>query len=76
MVARGGVRIARHHIIKGSQGGLDIPENRIDLCEGPGSRNCHLYADQKREGYKPEDLRRKKREAEEWARRMEWVFTP
>ena len=61
-----GVMISRHHIIKRSQGGPDTPENRIDLCDGPGSKQCHLYADQKREGYKPEDLRKKKAEAERW----------
>ena len=46
----------RHHIIKRSQGGDDSPENRIDLCI-----LCHPKADQKQDGYKPEDLHRARR---------------
>ncbi len=40
------VKYSPHHIVKRAQGGDDIPENLISLCEGPGSNDCHLRADQ------------------------------
>lgn len=72
--AGGGVRIERHHIVKRSQGGTDAPQNRIDLCAGPGSLHCHLKAHQGQIGFAVDELRAKKQEAEAREERIGKVF--
>ena len=43
-----GCWISVHHIVYRSQGGGDVPENLISLCDGPGSNQCHGQAHAKK----------------------------
>jgi len=63
-----------HHIISRGAGGADTEDNRIDLCKGPGSNNCHDKAQEYRPDYLPADLERAKAEAEKWDKITERLF--
>ena len=55
-----------HHITKRSQGGDDVPENLICICNGPGSNDCHDRAEfRKLPGIDKKDLQ-KLREMDHW----------
>jgi hypothetical protein len=65
----GYVVIEKHHIKpKGLGGTWDPksadPENEFHACAGPGSNDCHGKAQRYEEGYKPDDLRKIKKEYE------------
>ena len=60
-----GVPIERHHVIAKGMGGTKDPEqhspkNRIDLCVGPGTNDCHGRAQRYEPGYLKPDLLAKK----------------
>jgi len=59
------VIIEKHHLVPVGMGGTRdpataSPENEVWLCKGPYSNSCHDHAQQYREGYMPEDLKKKK----------------
>lgn len=33
--------ITLHHVIKRSQGGSDVRDNLVPLCQGPFTEDCH-----------------------------------
>ena len=59
------VIIEKHHIVPVGMGGTNNPDtadpnNEVWLCKGVNSNHCHDHAQQYREGYMPDDLRKAK----------------